>query len=273
MFTLEIIHAERPSAPPRAAIFDFDGTVSLIRRGWHSLLLGMSMDILRTTPQGKDAPEEELRQLIRRNVELNIGKMTIYQCYALADAVKYYGGTPREPEDYNRQYMNLLNRQVQPRLAALRAGRDPHELIVPGTYEMLDMLKRRGVRLYLASGTEDELVKEDAQLLRLTDYFDGGMYGGLPDPTAFSKAGIVKKMLQENGLLGEQIIGFGDGHTETVDVKAAGGFAVGVASDETTRQGVDPWKRDQLIRAGADWIIPDYGDPEQLESRIFDKTP
>ena len=56
-------------------------------------------------------------------------------------------------------------------------------------------------------------------------------------------------------------MGFGDGYVEIRDVKAVGGMAVAVASDEAGRSGKpDPWKRDRLIGAGADLVIPDFRD-------------
>jgi len=39
---------------------------------------------------------------------------------------------------------------------------------------------------------------------------------------------------------------------------------VGVASNEATRTGINKWKRDRLIRAGADIIISDFQEYKQL---------
>ena len=57
---------------------------------------------------------------------------------------------------------------------------------------------------------------------------------------------------------GEELLGFGDGFVEIEEVRRAGGVAVAVASDETNRRGVHAWKRERLIRAGADIVIGDY---------------
>jgi phosphoglycolate phosphatase len=51
---------------------------------------------------------------------------------------------------------------------------------------------------------------------------------------------------------------------EIEEVRRAGGVAIGVASDEETRQGINAWKRQRLIRAGADIIIGDYRCQEPL---------
>jgi hypothetical protein len=59
-------------------------------------------------------------------------------------------------------------------------------------------------------------------------------------------------------------VAFGDGYVEIEDTKAAGGIAVGVASNEAIRSGIDEWKRRRLIAAGADIIVPDFREGGQL---------
>ena len=53
-------------------------------------------------------------------------------------------------------------------------------------------------------------------------------------------------------------VAFGDGYVEIEDTKNAGGIAVGVATNEADRQGIDEWKRERLISSGADIIMPDF---------------
>lgn len=270
MFSIEIVGSAHPTAMPKALMIDLDGTVSVIREGWHEMLIEMDFGILRQTPGGADMPENELREKIKGFVELQIGKQTVAQFEALADAIRKLGGSPLEPKIYDRQYHERLDKLTSPRFEYLKNGGDPKRETVPGTHTLLEMFRHRGLKLYLVSGTEDSQVKLDARLLRIEHYFDGGIFGGLPQPGAFSKAKLVKRIIEENKIRGEELLGIGDGHTETQDVKQAGGFAIGVASDETRRDGrVDAWKRDQLIRAGADWIIPDYADVAQIERQIF----
>ena len=50
--------------------------------------------------------------------------------------------------------------------------------------------------------------------------------------------------------------------TSSVPVTAL--MAVGVASDEVARHGINQWKRNRLISAGADLIIGDYGHVDAL---------
>ena len=70
---------------------------------------------------------------------------------------------------------------------------------------------------------------------------------------------VIQRILQENAVDGASLIAFGDGYVEIADCRAVGGVAVAVASDETARSGkCDAWKRERLIGAGADVVIPDY---------------
>ena len=62
------------------------------------------------------------------------------------------------------------------------------------------------------------------------------------------------------------MLGFGDGFVEIEEIRRVGGVAVAVASDETNRRGINSWKRERLIRAGADIVIGDYRQQEELVS-------
>jgi len=45
---------------------------------------------------------------------------------------------------------------------------------------------------------------------------------------------------------------------------------VAVASDEVNRRGINQWKRQRLIQAGADLVIPDFRRHEELLHYLFD---
>jgi hypothetical protein len=104
----------------------------------------------------------------------------------------------------------------------------------------------------------------------VAEYFGPHVYGALDDYKSFSKQMIIEKIIREEGLHGEQLLGFGDGFVEIEEVRRAGGVAVAVASDEVNRKGVNAWKRDRLVRAGADVVIPEYREAEKLLGWLFD---
>ncbi len=81
---------------------------------------------------------------------------------------------------------------------------------------------------------------------------------------------VIERILRENDVDGDALLGFGDGYVEIENIKAAGGIAVAVASDEAGRSGrPDAWKRDRLIGVGADVVIPDFGESEALVGYLF----
>jgi len=121
----------------------------------------------------------------------------------------------------------------------------------------------------LASGTDEEYVVKEANLLGITKFFDDKIYGAQDDYKNFSKADVIKQIVNKHNLEGYELIGFGDGFVEVENVKKAGGLAVGVASDEENQVGINEWKRKRLIEAGADIIIPDFKKTELLEKLIF----
>ncbi len=259
---IEIINSCLEPIWIRYALFDFDGTISLIREGWQGVMIPMMADLLAKTPHPGDV--EELPALVSDYVGMLTGKQTIYQMIKLAEEIELRGGTPLDPLVYKKMYHERLMDHIQARLVQLESGAvDPREMMVPGTLEFLDSLKDENVTCYLASGTDELYVLAEAGLLGITNYFQG-VYGALDNYKEFSKRMVIQRILQENSLRGPELIGFGDGYVEIEDVKSVGGIAVGVATNEAERQGVDEWKRTRLIAAGADLIIPDFRSHQAL---------
>lgn len=160
--------------------------------------------------------------------------------------------------------------RIQHRLDALRTGKaSPEEYLIPGSRTLLESLKERGLKLFLASGTDHKYVLDEAGLLDVARYFDGGVYGALDDYKSFSKAILIQRMIQDSGVAGHEILGFGDGYVEIENVKQVGGVTVGVASDEPECQSVDEWKRQRLIGVGADYIVPNYNSSGELLAMLF----
>ncbi len=253
-------------------LFDFDGTLSLIREGWMEVMVPMMVEVLAAT--GTNEPVERLAEVARDFVTELTGKQTIYQMIRLAEEVRKRGATPEEPQVYKHRYHERLMERIAGRREALRSGRiAPREMLVPYSIELLEALQRRGAVLYLASGTDEKYVWEEVQLLGLAKYFGRHVYGALDDYKSFSKAMVIERILRENGVRGDALLGFGDGYVEIQNIKAVGGLAVAVASDEAGRSGKpDPWKRSRLIGAGADLVIPDYRDWQSLVAFLWSEN-
>jgi len=262
-----------PQFAPRPQIshvlFDFDGTLSLIRQGWPEVMVPMFVEVL---PRLPGESEEMRRQLCRDDIMRLNGKQTIYQMIQLAERIKERSGTPRDPLWYKHEYLRRLNDKIHYRLERLRCGAlRPDELLVYGARQFLELLQRRGLPLYLASGTDDVFVKQEADLLDLTRFFGRHIYGAVDDYQQFSKKLVIERILGENRIPGEQLLVFGDGYVEIQNTKEAGGLAVAVASDEAKNGSgrFDDWKRRRLFGVGADVAIPDFRDGPALLDYIL----
>ena len=120
-------------------------------------------------------------------------------------------------------------------------------------------------------GTDEQYVKQEAELLGVSRFFGPHVYGALDDYKQFSKKMVIERILAENRVSGEELLAFGDGYVEIQNTKEAGGLAVAVASDEANNGSgrMDPWKRERLRGVGADVVIPDYRDAAALLARLF----
>jgi phosphoglycolate phosphatase-like HAD superfamily hydrolase len=265
---IETIRRGASAEKARVAIFDFDGTLSLIRYGWMDVMLPLCVEQLIAAGSGES--EAQLRDVAEEFISRLTGKETIYQMMALADAIRERGGTPLEPLAYKKIYLERLSQKIAGRLESLRSHRVPSEAyMVPGSRQLLETLVARGLRLYLASGTDDLNVKEEARLLNLSPYFEGRIYGAQDDLQSFSKALLVQQILAKTDIGADEIIVFGDGYVEIEEVQKVGGTAVGVATAEPDCLSIDGWKRERLIKAGADFIIPNYLELDKILKTVF----
>ena len=266
--TIEVLSDSSPRGQFRSVLFDFDGTLSVIRAGWQDVMIPMMVEVLAGLGTGE--PEAELTAHVREFVARLTGKQTVYQMIQLTDEVRLRGGTPEDPLEYKRQYHDRLMERIRHRREGLADGSlSPEALMLPRSRDLLEALRSRGLDLYLASGTDEKYVVEEAALLQVTGYFNGGVYGAQEDYGNFSKAKVIQNILETHGLAGATLLSFGDGYVEIENTKEVGGFAVGVAADEAHRGELDEWKRNRLTAAGADLLIPDYRELEALLGYLF----
>lgn len=250
-------------------VFDFDGTLSLIRQGWPEVMVPMFVEMLAPQP-GEN--ESDLRKMAWDDIMRLNGKQTIYQMIQLADRIRERGGQPQEPLWYKHEYLRRLEVQTHERTSGLRNGTiKPEALLVHGARELMDHLQQCGLTLYLASGTDEYAVKDEAKLLDVSRYFGPHIYGALDDYKQFSKKMIIERILRENEIAGAQLMAFGDGYVEIENTKEVGGLAIAVASDEANNGSgrVDEWKRKRLLGVGADVVIPDYRDIVPLVNYVM----
>lgn len=263
----------RPSFGPRPishAVFDFDGTLSWLRHGWPDLMV----DVLRPRlPRLPGESDEAIRDLLLDIVLGLNGKPTIRQMIRFTELAGERGGAPPDAETLRREYQARLDSEIAARTALIRAGRAaPDEFVVHGARRLLEHLRRKGITPVILSSTPEERVKQEAEILGLTPWFGPHIHGGTGDPERFAKIDVFRRILREEGITGDRLLSFGDGPVEIANTKELGGLAIAVCSDEH-RNGfgvMDPFKRRQLLDAGADAAIADFRDAPALIDRILE---
>src|SRR3954453_18011517 len=91
-WSMEVLRPDLPRGRFRSVLFDFDGTLSLIREGWPVVMIPMMVEVLRDT--GTRESDEQLTAAVEDFVMRLNGRQTIYQMIQLADEVKKRGGSP-----------------------------------------------------------------------------------------------------------------------------------------------------------------------------------
>ncbi|MDB6124124.1 MAG: Haloacid dehalogenase domain protein hydrolase [Pedosphaera sp.] len=263
-----------PSFSPRPQIshivFDFDGTLSWLRHGWPQIMCTLFEE---NFPAKRGESEATIRELLLNEIyELN-GKQSIFQMERFAQLVRERRGTPPHPEDLLLEYQRRLDKVIYERSEQITRGEaKSYKYVVHGALALLDKFQQRGLKLIILSGTIEHRVKQEAELLELARYFTPHIYGSKADPAQFSKRMVLNRVLKEEGISGHHLLSIGDGPVEIVQTKELGGVAVGVATDEEQNGSgkMEPHKRHQLLKAGADILIPDFRDTEALLQSLFE---
>ncbi len=265
----ELLNPSLRRRPFRAALFDFDGTLSLFREGWPAVMVGMMAERLRAAGLAGE-PDAELRPHILDFVMALNGRPSIAQMERFAEEVRTRGGHPEPATAYLDDYLARLMAVVRGRWAEVTTGTAAAaDWVVPNAHAVLANLGARGVALYVASGTDLAHVRHEADLLGLAPFFGPNLYAPADNTPHFSKRGVIERILAEQGIDGSELVGFGDGVTETQEVKRVGGVAVAVASVPKGERGVHADKRERLAAAGADVVVADYAEQEALVPWLF----
>jgi phosphoglycolate phosphatase len=266
---LEIVNPAHLRGPFRCIVFDFDGTLSLLRGNWQGLMVPMMVETLAATGSGES--QRELTAIVEEFVTRLTGQPTMQQMLALCDEVEKRGRSRPDPQHYFARYLDMLISRTEARIQEVYSGKaTPDEMMVPGARPLVDRLQSHGCILVIASGTELSDVQHESGVLKIDRYFGPRIFGPVQNDPRFSKERVLRQLINEHGLRGDQIASIGDGPAEILAIKAVGGLAIGVASDEVHQGGrVNQLKREHLLRAGADVIIPDYRDLASVLSMLL----
>lgn len=248
-------------------IFDFDGTLSWLRSGWPDVMARLFAEHI----PGAAGNSPKVLQHLRREILALNGKPSICQVRRFAEMAGQFKAAPPAPEPLLQLYLARLDAVLRGRIDAIeRRDISPDTHIIAGVRPLLEELRQRGLKLFILSGTAERDVRRETELLQLKPFFGDRIHGSIPG-VEFSKKDVIDRIIDEEGITGSELLSFGDGPVEIEFTKAVGGRAVGVASDEEENGSgvIDPDKRDHLLRAGADAIIPDYRNMRWILDNFF----
>ena len=249
----------------RHAIFDHDGTISTLREGWEQIMLPTMVRAV-LGPRYDDADEALYHKVVdhvSRYIDRTTGVQTLVQMQGLVQMVRQFGCVRAEEvldmhgykAIYNAQLLDMVRRRIE----KLKRGElDTEDFQIKNARRLLEALHGRGVKLYLASGTDQADVQAEAEALGYAHLFEGGIFGAVGDVKVEAKRDVLERIIREGSLNGPQLVTIGDGPVEIRETHKRGGITVGVASDEVHRFGLNSAKRTRLIRAGADIIVRDF---------------
>lgn len=267
---IEIVNSNIMCGTYTHILFDFDGTLSLIREGWQRVMQQYFEEVIIAIPEASNYPYEYIQCTIREIIEKNTGKQTIYQCIALAEYVQRLGSQPMAAQEYKDEYQKRLLQKIQYRIEDLSINaKSRTKYLVKGSLDLLEMLSSHNAKLYLASGTDQEYVEKETKLLGLDKFFNNNIFGAQREYKTFSKKRVIRDILESYALNRTELLGIGDGYVEIENVKQVGGLTCAVCSDETGSGNIDKWKYKRLKTVGADMLISDYSDVDLLEQILF----
>ncbi|WP_170240370.1 HAD family hydrolase [Thermosediminibacter litoriperuensis] len=240
----------------KIAMFDFDGTISTLRQGWESVMESFMVEMI----CGGNSPQEYVAREVRQYIQDSAGIQTIFQMRWLCEAVKRHGLNPVvfDEWEYKDEYNRRLMEQVETRVRRLMEGKaDPEDFLIEGVQDFLKSLYEAGVEIYAASGTDHEDVLREAEALGVKKFFRK-MAGAPKRKADCSKEAVLRELINEKGFGQRQILIVGDGKVEISLGSEVGAVTLGVASDEVRREGINPVKRQRLIKAGCHALTGDF---------------
>ena len=265
----EIEHCYELAALPlgriRHAVFDHDGTISVLRQGWEAIMEPVMVKAILgdSFATADENLYHKVLARVRSYIDQSTGIETHKQMTALVEMVREFGIVPAgkilDKWGYKQIYNDALMELVNSRIEKFRRGElDLADFTMKGALQFLEALRARGVKLYLASGTDRDDVIAEADALGYGPLFEGRIYGSVGDSAKFSKKVVIDTILRENHLTGAELLVVGDGPVELREGRKRDGLALGIASDEVRRFGLSREKRTRLIKAGAHLVIPDF---------------
>ena len=240
----------------KAIVLDFDGTISTLRYGWEDVMRDMMVDYL----------GEEYRKEILEYVENSAGLQTIFQMKWLKDKAQALFGNSKDAweykDDYNKRLMLAVNKKIE---LIKNDKAKTEDYLIAGSVDFLKKAKNLGLKLHIASGTDEVDVKNEAALLgvsKLVDSISGAPYR----QENCSKENVLQDLIEKERLHDAEVCVIGHGRVEIalgVKMKAR---TLGLATDEAKRRGINPIKQRRLELADAEAIAGDFLNIDEILS-------
>ena len=256
----------------KVALVDFDGTISLLRRGWENIMKEVMIEAITGGKEVSESLKFEIKKTVDNIIDSTTGVQTIVQMKVLVALVRKYGIVDekmiKDEWYYKGIYNEKLKKMVNERINGIRSGElSKDDFLLSGAIEFLKSLRNRGLKIFLASGTDKSDVIDEAEFLGVIQLFDD-MHGALKDHKAYSKSKLIEELTKKLGLKSGELLVVGDGPVEIKNGWKFGALTVGVASDEFNRRGWNLKKLSRLLNAKATIIIPDFECWKSVEKLI-----
>jgi rfaE bifunctional protein kinase chain/domain len=269
---IEIITKLPADLSVKYAIFDNDGTMSTLREGWEQIMAPM---MIKTVLGDKYEEADEslynkVKGAVNELIDKTTGIQTLKQMRILLGLIREFGFVPEDQMLNEYGYKEIYNNDLMEMVKKREEKLHNNELMVEdftikNALPIIKKLHDKGIRLYLTSGTDEADVKHEASVLGYDSLFEGRIYGATGDINIEAKKKVLDGILDSIGdSEAASIVTFGDGPVEIRETHKRGGITVGVASNELRRYGLNQSKRTRLIKAGADIIVPDFSQSDQL---------
>jgi rfaE bifunctional protein kinase chain/domain len=248
------------------AIFDLDGTISTLRQGWEEVMNPVMMKAVMGDAylSADESVYQKVQKRILDFIDKTTGIQTIEQMKGLVEIVREFGLVPNnkilDEFKYKEIYRKGLLELVEKRLKKYQNKElSVEDFTIKNAVPFIKRMHDAGIKLYLASGTDEQDVINEVKEMGYADLFEKRIYGSVGDVNKDAKKMVLERIMKDIGEENiQKLVAFGDGPVEMRETHKRGGLTVGVASDEVRRFGLNIHKRKRLIKSGADIIIPDF---------------
>ncbi|MBL8993787.1 MAG: HAD family hydrolase [Spirochaetia bacterium] len=173
----EILRPPRSGFRLRYAIFDHDGTLSVLRAGWEEHMFPVMVNAILGEEKHSPADRKETESNVRSLIEYQTGMPTLLTMEMLIPMIREAGHTPENkilsPEEYKRLYHLELDRAIHKKYESIQKGlTKPEDHMMAGAFSFMETLHKSGVKLILASGSDEADVRREADLLGFSKFFN-----------------------------------------------------------------------------------------------------